>query len=199
MDVFPFVVSQPYKERFDHADVFLGSRAETGRQFRRVKVPFSRYTLRADVIFPQPAQARTLDELRDFYDDHITTAFLVSPKEFKNRHVVETFSGWDGSTPLELAYRHIDEDTVTGTVDGSPTTVVIAANGTRPTAAPTAAAGLAVIEYDILIPVFFDEPVLDHDGIVPGNTEDSPGSCRFTIAVGETDNGQRFSEAVTDA
>lgn len=199
MDVFPFVVSQPYKENFDHRDVAIGSRAETGKQFRRVKVPFSRYTLRADVILPQPALARDLSELREFYDAHVVTAFLISPKEFKNRHVVETFSGWDGSTPLELAYRHIDEDSVTGTVDGSPTTVVLAANGTRPTAAPAAGAGLAVIEYDILVPVFFDEPVLDHEGIVPGNSEDSPGSSRFTIAVGETDNGQRYSEAVTDA
>ncbi|HKX46150.1 MAG TPA: hypothetical protein VJP77_05570 [Planctomycetota bacterium] len=198
--VFPFVVSAPVRERFDRSEVALASKAESGKQFRRVKVAWSRFVGRYDIVFPQPEpNGLTARDLLDFEEARSgpVDTFLFKPKEYDHYHVVEEFDGDGTTSDFLLKYLHIDDDSIEAWIDSSTTSVTLTGNDTAPSVSalsPIPDSGEVLrVEYDIYVPGFLEEPVLDHDLIVPGRTNAHRGAKRYGIVIGETDHGARYS------
>ncbi|MFI5401321.1 MAG: hypothetical protein ACHQ1G_00065 [Planctomycetota bacterium] len=197
-DVFPFVLSSA-RERFARDEVFLGAKSDSGKQYRRVKVAWSRFVGRYDVVFPQPERLLSARDLLDWEEARSgpVDPFLFKPKDYDHYHVAEEFDG-DGTTSVFLLkYLHLDADSVEAWIDDATTSVVLSGNDTAPQVSalsPIPDSGEVLrVEYDIYIPGFLEEPVLDHDLVVPGRENAHRGAKRYSIVVGETDHGARYS------
>ena len=193
-DVFPFVLAGPAGEPMSMDGGYFATHAEDGKRYSLVTYEAERFTAAYSVLFPQTSTGLTLQDLEEFWRDHLDDPFLLEPKDFDHAYFEDTFTAAGVQTVFYLSRKHVKASSLVVTLDGSPQAYTLQDNDVRPSLliSPAVTGDLVVkgTSYVLVLPA---EPRLGHSIVVPGNSVSARGTKRVGFSVEEVDPGDRFS------
>jgi len=208
-------MGKPYSEPPPEIEA-VSSAARSGVVIRRALHQSSRFVVpKGTVIFPQ--SGGTYQDLETFWEARSGSVrgFLYAAKLPEHRIVSGAALGTGTGTQAAFLFstaglhryiHHTDfgesattlEVRVAGVLQVFGTDYTFGSNGTDPTVTflagkEPAAAAAVTASYEYYCPVFFEQPLLDMELVVPGPSLSAPGTKRVTVQLAEVRPGWRYA------